>query len=118
MLIEYPASINHYDRSTMNTDHTVFTPLRIALIIAIIASNSLAVISKLFADQAWAYPVGIFAVVFIMLFVFVILLEIVWLHHRAKPLADPPLVAKYRQAKLIYSLLFVLGFVLAAWVLL
>ncbi len=102
----------------MNKDHIVFTPLRIALITAIIMANSLAIISKLFAVQPWAHPLGIFAVVFIMLFVFVILLEIVWLHHRAKPLTDAHLVKKYRQAKIIYGVLFVFGFVFAAWVLL
>ncbi len=102
----------------MNKDHIVFTPLRIALITTIIIANCLAIISKSFAAQPWAYPVGIFAVVFIMLFVFVILLEIVWLHHRAKPLTEPSLVAKYRKAKLIYSVLFASGFILAAWVLL
>ena len=102
----------------MTTDQTVFTPLRIALMIAIVVAHLLAVISKLFAAQAWAQALGIFAVVFIMLFVFVILLEFVWLHHRGKTLDDEQLKAKYRTAKLIYGVLFLIGFALAAWVLL
>ncbi|WP_223788049.1 hypothetical protein [Marinicella meishanensis] len=101
-----------------HTDHVVFTPLRIALITAIILANGLAVISQFLGDDPWAQALSVFAVVFIMLFVFVILLEVVWLHHRAKPLADPVLVARYRLAKVIYGVLFVLGFALAAWVLL
>ena len=92
---------------------TVFTPLRITLMTVIVLANGMALVSQLAAGQPWAHPLGIFAVVFIMLFVFVILLEVVWLHHRAKPITDPQL-----QAKWLYLMLFFLGFVMVAWLLL
>lgn len=102
---------------TMNDQTTVFTPLRITLIITIMLSNLLAVVSFVFKTQAWAEPLGIFAVVFIMLFVFVILLEIVWLHHRGKTTTDAVIMKRYQLAKLIYAVLFVVGFLIAYWVL-
>lgn len=105
-------------KSNREIQQTVFTPLRIALIVAIILANVLALISQLLGDEPWAQALQVFAVVFIMLFVFVILLEMVWLHHRAKPLEDPDLVARYRLAKVIYGVLLLLGFAMAAWVLL
>jgi|GEM_PF-957041 len=97
---------------------TVFTPLRITLMTAIVLANGMALVSQLAAGQPWAHPLGIFAVVFIMLFVFVILLEVVWLHHRAKPITDPQLKGRYKQAKWLYLMLFFLGFVMVAWLLL
>ena len=101
----------------MSSNKVVFTPLRIALLVAITLSNALALICQIAKDQPWADALGVFAVVFIMLFVFVILLELVWLHHRSKDTVDAAVKAKYRLAKWLYSLLFVLGFLITYWVL-
>jgi hypothetical protein len=103
----------------MNQDSTaVFTPLRMALLTAIAVSNLLALISFANAGQAWAEPLKVFAVVFIMLFVFVILLELVWMHHRAKTISDENTLKKYRVARMLYGLFFVSGFVIGYVVLL
>ncbi len=102
----------------MSQTNVVFTPLRIALIITIIGVNLLAVASFFLTGQPWSEALGIFAVVFIMLFVFVILLEVVWLHHRAKNLADQSNLSQYKLAKWIYLTLFVFGFVISYVVLL
>jgi len=99
----------------MNSKNVVFTPLRIALIISIVVSNALAVISLLVKQSPTTEALAVFAVVFIMLFVFVILLEIVWLHHRAKGITDPVTLRSYRKARIIYSILFVCGFLISYW---
>ncbi len=97
-------------RKPMNqTNYVVFTPLRIALLIAIILSNAVALASFVFDGQPWAQALRVFGVVFIMLLVFVILLEMVWLHHRAKYVKDDPVYKKYQLAKWLYGFLFVLG---------
>ena len=101
----------------MNSKAVVFTPLRIALITAIVISNLLALSAYLAKSQPWAEALGVFAVVFIMLFVFVILLEWVWLHHRAKAETDPSIQSKYKKAKYIYALLFFIGFAVGLLVL-
>ncbi len=101
----------------MNQENVVFTPLRIALIITVVCSNLLALASFFAHGQPWAEALGVFAVVFIMLFVFVILLEVVWLHHRAKGVTDQVVLNKYKWAKLVYMFLFVIGFVISYWVL-
>ncbi len=97
----------------MNSPQPVFTPLRIALMTAIILSNALAVISLMLKPQPWAEALGVFSIVFIMLFVFVILLELVWMHHRSKTITDVKIKKKYRWAKIIYAFLFGFGFVIA-----
>ncbi|TDR23345.1 hypothetical protein [Marinicella litoralis] len=102
----------------MKSKNVVFTPLRIALIISIVVSNALAVISLFVEKSPATEALGIFAVVFIMLFVFVILLEVVWLHHRAKAITDPATLSRYRAAKIIYSLLFICGFIISYWAIL
>ncbi|MCB1583176.1 MAG: hypothetical protein R3E90_04970 [Marinicella sp.] len=101
----------------MEQNHTVFTPLRIALIIAIFLANLLAVISLGAKQQPWSEAMGVFAVVFIMLFVFVILLELVWIHQRSKSITDGRIKRKYRLAKIVYSCLFGVGFFIAYLVL-
>ena len=101
----------------MTSNKVVFTPLRIALLIAITLSNALAIVCQIAREQPWADALGVFAVVFIMLFVFVILLELVWLHHRSKDIEDVAIRAKYRLAKWLYSMLFVVGFLITFWVL-
>lgn len=102
----------------MKSKNVVFTPLRVALIITIALSNGLAVVSMLVKQSPLTEALGIFAVVFIMLFVFVILLEVVWLHHRAKNISDHSTVKRYKLAKIIYAILFIIGFMITYWVLL
>ncbi len=102
----------------MNPKNVVFTPLRIALIFFIIVANVLAIISMFAKQSPWAEALGVFAVVFIMLFVFVILLELVWLHHRAKEQRDPVVINRYRTAKIIYVILFTAGFLVSYWAIL
>jgi uncharacterized membrane protein YbhN (UPF0104 family) len=101
----------------MTSNKVVFTPLRIALLVAITLSNVLAIVCQIASDQPWADALGVFAVVFIMLFVFVILLELVWLHHRSKDIEDVAVKSKYRLVKWLYSILFLLGFLITFWVL-
>jgi len=76
----------------------------------VVLSNVLAIISYIAKEQPWSEALSVFSVVFIMLFVFVILLEFVWLHHRAKAIDDPAIKSKYKMAKIIYGVLFVIGF--------
>jgi len=102
----------------MNSEPVVYTPLRLSLMITIMLFNLIAVVNYLIPEQPWSEFVGIFSVVFIMLFVFVILLEWTWLHHMGKVQANAAVKAKYKQAKIIYSVLFLMGFLISYWVLL
>ncbi len=97
----------------MNSKPVVYTPLRLSLMIAVLLFNLLAMVTYLMPEQPWSEFVGVFAVVLIMLFVFVILLEWTWLHHMGKAQEDPSTKAKYKQAKMIYAVLFVMGFVIS-----
>lgn len=97
----------------MTNKVVVFTPLRILLISTIVVFNLLAIFTLIYTKAAWAEFLGIFSVVFIMLFVFVILLEWTWLHHRGKKAESVALKSQYRTVKLIYGILFVLGFVIS-----
>lgn len=101
----------------MNTEHRVFTPLRITLMAAIILSNMLALVSMLMKPTPTVEALRVFSIVFIMLFVFVILLELVWMHHRAKTITDTTIRKKYRLAKILYLSLFIIGFVISYFVL-
>lgn len=85
--------------------------------IAVLLFNLVAVITYIIPEQPWSEFVGIFSVVFIMLFVFVILLEWTWLHHMGKGQEDAIIKAKYKQAKNIYAVLFLMGFVISYLVL-
>jgi hypothetical protein len=101
----------------MNKTPVVYTPLRISLMIAVLFFNVAAIVTYIFPDQPWSEFLSTFSVVFIMLFVFVILLEWTWLHHMGKNQSEPLIKKKYNQAKLIYLLLFVMGFVISYLVL-
>lgn len=97
----------------MSIKYVVFTPLRILLITSIILFNLMGIITFLNAEAPWAEFIGVFSVVFIMLFVFVILLEWTWLHHRGKLTEDASLKSQYSLAKLIYGVLFIFGFLIS-----
>ena len=101
----------------MSSHPVVYTPLRVALMVTVLFFNILAVVTYLMPEQTWTDFVKVLSVVFIMLFVFVILLEWTWLHHRGKVQEDSAIKAKYKQAKIIYAVLFFMGFVISYWVL-
>ena len=101
----------------MNNRVLVFTPLRVLLMSSIAIFNLLAVFTLLNQQAPWAEFLGVLSVVFIMLFVFVILLELTWLHHRGKVIEDPSAKSQYRLAKWIYAVLFFMGFFISYYVL-
>ncbi len=95
----------------MNKNPTVFTPLRLALMGAVILSNLMALIAYMNPEASWSEPLGIYAVVFILLFVFVILLELVWMLNMRKVQTDKKVRSQYNKALGIYGFFFVLGFI-------
>jgi len=102
----------------MSSNPVVYTPLRVTLMITVMVFNLMAMVTYLLPDQPWSEFLGVFSVVFIMLFVFVILLEWTWLHHMGKVQEDVAVKVKYTQAKWIYTVLFVMGFLISYLVLL
>lgn len=101
----------------MSQPKSAFTPLRISLIISIILAN-LAAIAAYFAPiNETSDMLGMFAVVFIMMFVFVQIMEMVWLHIYKKSAESETLKNSYQKAMLIYSVLFVFGFIMVYLVL-
>ncbi|KAA3647431.1 MAG: hypothetical protein DWP95_03075 [Proteobacteria bacterium] len=96
----------------MNETPVVFSPLRVILMILIIVANLAALIAIAAPNQPWSKLLGLFGIVFIMMFVFVILLELTWLHHRGKHVTDPAIRKHYRLAKIIYLVLLICGIVL------
>lgn len=101
----------------MSSQAVVYTPLRVALMVTVLFFNILAVVTHLIPEQTWSDFLNVFSVVFIMLFVFVILLEWTWLYHMGKVQKDHLIKAKYKQAQIIYAVLFVMGFIISYWVL-
>lgn len=100
-----------YSLTFMNNNPTVFTPLRIALMVAVVLANLMAIISYYNPDATWSEPLGIYAVVFILLFVFVILLELVWMLNMRKVQTDIKVRKQYNLALGIYAFFFVFGFI-------
>jgi len=102
----------------MKQNSVVFTPLRVALIVLMTLANLAAVVALLVPNQPWSELLGLFGIVFVMMFVFVILLEYTWLHHRGKMYSDPVIKKQYRLAKIIYLVLLVMGILIGVVVLL
>ena len=96
----------------MTETPVVFSPLRVVLMILIAVANLAALIAFVLPDQPWSDLVGLFGIVFIMMFVFVIFLEITWLHHRGKHVTDDGIHQQYRLAKIIYWVLLISGIIL------
>ncbi|VAW37821.1 hypothetical protein MNBD_GAMMA01-1631 [hydrothermal vent metagenome] len=96
---------------------SAFTPLRIALMILIVIVNIMAVVAFSFPDATWSRLLGIFATVFILLFVFVQILEFVWLLSFKKKQTDPATIKSYQNAINIYLFLFPVGFIMVFMVL-
>ena len=58
---------------------SAFTPLRITLMIFIVIVNIAAAVAFGFPEAPWSRYLGIFATVFILMMVFLLILEFVWL---------------------------------------
>jgi hypothetical protein len=96
---------------------SAFTPLRISLIIFILISNIAAFAAYYFSDQAWSDGVGLFATVFILMCVFMQILELVWLYSFKKQQSDLLTKKSYQWAINIYLVLFPIGFLMVYLVL-
>ena len=97
---------------------SAFTPLRTALMIFIVLVNIMAIISYVFSEQSWSYLAGIFATVFILMFVFLQILELIWLISFKKQQTNPETIKSYQKAINIYLILFPVGFFMSYLVLL
>lgn len=89
---------------------SAFTPLRISLIVFIILVNLAGLIAFSFPDASWSRITGILAIVFILMCVFVQLLELVWLYSFKKQQENPQTRKSYQMAINIYLILFPIGF--------
>jgi len=96
---------------------SAFTPLRITLMVFIVIVNIAAAFAFGFPDASWSRYVGIFATVFILMFVFLLILELVWLISFKKQQTNPDTIKSYQKAINIYLVLFILGFVMVYLVL-
>ena len=89
---------------------SAFTPLRTSLMVFIVIVNIAAAFAYGFPDAEWSRYVGIFATVFILMSVFLLLLEFVWLISFKKQQTNPETIKSYKLAINIYTVLFILGF--------
>lgn len=96
---------------------SAFTPLRITLMVFIVIVNIAAAFAFGFPDASWSRYVGIFATVFILMFVFLLILELVWLISFKKQQTNPDTIKSYQKAINIYLVLFILGFIMVYLVL-
>ncbi len=100
------------------TKPTAFTPLRVTLMIFIVVSIITASIAYLFNEQPWAYLLGIFSTVFILLVVFLQIMELIWLNSMRIHQEDKTVKKSYQTAIYIYLVLLPLGIFLSFLVLL
>ncbi len=96
-----------------NTKKTAFTPLRTALMIFIIIAIITATVAYFFKGEDWAYLLGIFSTVFILLVVFLQIMELVWLNSMRINIKDTDLKKSYQKAIYIYLVLLPLGIFLS-----
>ena len=96
---------------------SAFTPLRITLMVFIVIVNIAAAFAFGFPDASWSRYLGIFATVFILMFVFLLILELVWLISFKKQQTNPDTIKSYQKAINIYLVLFILGFIMVYLVL-
>jgi hypothetical protein len=89
---------------------SAFTPLRVSLIIFIIIVNAMAIVAYGFEDQPWSKLLGILATVFILMCVFVQLLELIWLFSFKKQQTNTATIKSYQKAINFYLILFPVGF--------
>ncbi len=100
-----------------NLSKTAFTPLRTALIIFIVVAIIVATIAYIFKGSDWAYYLGIFSTVFILLVVFLQIMELIWLNSMRVNIKDKKLKKSYQKAINIYLILLPLGIFLSYLVL-
>jgi len=96
----------------MSSTPVVFSPLRVILMGLMTVANLMTLLSIVMPQASWAKLVGLFGIVFVMMFVFVILLELTWLHHRGKAYTAAQVRKKYRLAKWIYMVLLISGIIM------
>ncbi len=96
---------------------SAFTPLRITLMVFIVIVNIAAAFAFGFPEASWSRYLGIFATVFILMFVFLLILELVWLISFKKQQTNPDTIKSYQKAINIYLVLFILGFIMVYLVL-
>ena len=97
---------------------TAFTPLRVTLMIFIIVSILLASTAYFFKEQPWSYLLGIISTVFILLVVFLQIMELIWLNSMRIHQKDKTIKKSYQTAINIYLVLLPLGIFLSFLVLL
>ena len=96
----------------MSSTPVVFSPLRVILMVIMTLANLMTLVAILMPQAPWAELVGLFGIVFVMMFVFVILLELTWLHHRGKTYTESQVQKHYRLAKWIYMVLLISGIIM------
>lgn len=96
---------------------TAFTPLRVTLMVFIVIFIAGAIVSYTFKESPWAYMLGIFSTVFILLVVFLQIMELVWLNSMRIHQKDKTVKKSYQTAIYIYMILLPLGIFLSYLVL-
>ena len=96
---------------------TAFTPLRTSLMVFIVIINIAAAVAYGFPDAPWSRYLGIFSTVFILMMVFLLILEFVWLISFKKQQTNPETIKSYQKAINIYTGLFIIGFIMVYLVL-
>lgn len=103
---------------TKKIKQSAFTPLRVTLMIFIVISIITAAIAYFFKEQPWSYLLGIFSTVFILLVVFLQIMELIWLNSMRAHQKDLTIKKSYQKAINIYLILLPLGIFLCYLVLL
>ncbi len=85
--------------------------------IFIVVSIIIASIAYLFKGHPWAYFMGIFSTVFILLVVFLQIMELIWLNSMKIHQTDKTVKKSYQLAINIYLVLLPLGIILSYMVL-
>lgn len=97
---------------------TAFTPLRVTLMVFIVISIITASVAYFFKEQPWSYLLGIFSTVFILLVVFLQIMELIWLNSMRVHQKNATVRKSYKKAINIYLILLPLGIFLSYLVLL
>jgi len=96
---------------------SAFTPLRVALMLFIVIAIMGALTSFLFKAQPWAHLLGIFSTVFIILVVFLQIMELIWLNSMRIHQKDPVIKKSYQKAMNVYLMLLPIGIIISLAVL-
>lgn len=104
--------------NTKKPQISAFTPLRIALMLFILSAIVVAVVAYIFKAQPWAHLLGIISTVFIIMVVFLQILELVWLNSMRIHQKDSAVKRSYQKAMNIYLVLLPIGIIISVLVLL